>query len=115
MSQQVPSAPISSPVSSANYQLWFEKVGRFANSATTSKYSRAPDGNKINYVQNGATLLLNYTGKGGFTADLPVKCKYRAILPVSDNTTILLEADATKIVLPEYKTEVTVHGAYITA
>ena len=112
---QVPSAPISSPVTSPNYQQWFEQLGRFANKATASKYTKTPDGSRINYVQTGAALLLNYTGKGGFTADLPVKCKFKAIIPVSDNTTIILAADATQIVLPEYKDEVTIHGSYIAA
>jgi hypothetical protein len=109
--REVPIAPISSPVTSQTYQMWFENIGRHVNSATKIQ-TKSNNGNILNYNVNGATTNISYTGMGGFTAELPLKAKFRAIIPVTDNTNIIIEADSKTIQIPTYTKEVTIHGFY---
>lgn len=112
MSRRVNPAPISSPVGSQTYQMWFEQVGKYAEAATKPKFITTDSIHKLNYVTSGAITHLSYTGKGGFTSDLPNTCKFKAIIPVSNGTNIIVEAGSKTIVIPTYTEEVTVHGSY---
>lgn len=106
-------APISSPVNSQTFQLWFEQAGRHMDAQTKiqTKTGESTD-HKINYVQSGAITHLNYTGKGGFTVVLPTKCKLTALIPVSDGTHITIDANTKVMVIPTYENDVTIHGSY---
>ena len=106
-------APISSPVNSQTYQMWFESVGRHLNNATSIKTKTSDDGNsKVNYVHSGSVTHINYTGTGGFSLVLPVKCKLATFLQVSDGTTISIAADTKTVTIPTYITSVTIQGSY---
>lgn len=112
MSRRVNPAPISSPVGSQTYQMWFEQVGKYAEAATKPQFITTDSVHKLNYVTSGAITHLSYTGKGGFTSNLPNTCKFKSIIPVSDGTNIIIEAGSKTMVIPIYKDEVTVHGSY---
>lgn len=109
----IPHAPISSPMNSQTYQLWLEQVGRHLNAQTTIKTKTGEDNsNKLNYVVSGSITHINYTGKGGFTANLPTKCKLTSLIPVSDGTQLTISKDSKILVIPTYASEVTIHGSY---
>lgn len=109
----IPHAPISSPMNSQTYQMWFEGIGRHLNNQTTIKTKTAEDNtSKMHYVQSGSITHLNYSGKGGFTIVLPTLCKLKALIPVSDGTTIVIDAGSKNMVIPAYDDEVTIHGSY---
>lgn len=109
----IPHAPISSPLNSQTYQLWLEQVGRHLNSQTTIKTKTGEDNqSKISYVVSGSITHINYTGTGGFTANLPTKCKLKSLIQVSDGTHISIESDSKILVIPSYTNEVTIHGSY---
>lgn len=112
--REIPIAPISSPVSSQTYQMWFENIGRHVNNATKVQ-TKSTDGNVISYSVNGAITYISYTGLGGFTSVLPVKCKLKAIINVTDNTPIIIEADSKTLTVPVYTKEATIHGFYFNA
>ena len=110
---KIPHAPISSPLNSQTYQMWFEGVGRHLNNQTTIKNKTAEDNmSKMHYVQSGSITHINYSGKGGFDVVLPTKCKLKSLIPVSDGTHIAIEADSKVMTIPSYTTEVTIHGSY---
>jgi hypothetical protein len=112
MSIRVSPAPVSSPVTSDTYQRWFDDLGRFAEAATKSGSLKDAAGNAINYVRNGALVHINYTGLGGFTAALPFKAKFDALIQTSENTTLVLTAGEKTLNIPTYTKQVVVHGAY---
>lgn len=106
-------APVSSPVHSQTYQLWFEGVGKHLNDQTTIKTKTATDdSSKVSYVKSGSITHINYTGKGGFTVVLPTKCALTSIIPVSDGTHLTISANTKTLVIPSYTDDVTVHGSY---
>ena len=112
MGRRVNPAPISSPVGSQTYQMWFEQIGKYAEDATQPKFITTDNLHKLNYVTSGAITHLSYTGKGGFTSNLPNVCKFKAIIPVSNGTNVIVEAGAKTIAIPVFENEVTVHGSY---
>jgi hypothetical protein len=92
--------------------MWFEQIGKYAEDATQPKFITTDNLHKLNYVTSGAITHLSYTGKGGFTSNLPNVCKFKAIIPVSNGTNVIVEAGAKTIAIPVFENEVTVHGSY---
>ena len=110
--KNISQAPVSSPVNSVQYSMWFEQIGRHMNSATNIRANKNADNQKLSYVVSGSITHINYTGLGGTTLELPNKCSMKSIIPVSDGTQIVLEAGSREIVIPQYQNELTVHGSY---
>lgn len=110
--KNIAQAPISSPVHSQQYSMWFEQIGRHLNAATNVRSNKNESNSKLYYVISGSVTHINYTGLGDTTLDLPDKCTMKSIIPVSNGTQIILEVGASQIVIPKYDTEQTVHGSY---